>query len=99
MGRTVCAAVEGAEDMELAGRADPALGIALADAIHDARPDAVVDFSVPDAVFENAMLCLDHDVDVVVGTTGMTDDQMAELSGAAGRSSNQRRGNCFVAPN
>ena len=31
MGQTVCAAVEGAEDMTLAGRADPALGVALAD--------------------------------------------------------------------
>jgi 4-hydroxy-tetrahydrodipicolinate reductase len=95
MGQTVCAAVEGAEDMELAGKADPALGTELADAIDEARPEVVVDFSVPDAVFENAKTCLDRDVHVVVGTTGMTDAQVAELGEAAGKS----RANCFVAPN
>ena len=31
MGQAVCAAVDGADDLELAGRADPALGVALAD--------------------------------------------------------------------
>jgi 4-hydroxy-tetrahydrodipicolinate reductase len=36
MGRAVCAAVEGAEDLELTGRADPALGIELADVLSDA---------------------------------------------------------------
>ena len=33
MGEAVCRAVEGADDMELAGRADPALGTALADVL------------------------------------------------------------------
>ena len=46
MGQAVCAAVEGAPDMELTGRADPALGTSLADVLprgrrrrrlHDAR--------------------------------------------------------------
>ena len=46
MGETVCRAVEGADDMELAGRADPALGTELADVLGDA--EVVVDFSQPD---------------------------------------------------
>ena len=95
MGRTVCAAVEGAEDMELAGRADPALGSSLGDVLDEAGPDVVVDFSVPEAVFENAKLCLDRGVHVVVGATGMTDEQRERLREAAAAS----KGNCFIAPN
>ena len=44
MGQAVCEAVEGAEDMELAGRADPALGVELADVLGEA--DVVVDFTI-----------------------------------------------------
>jgi 4-hydroxy-tetrahydrodipicolinate reductase len=95
MGSTVCAAVEGAEDMELVGKADPALGTSLAESLDEARPDVVVDFSIPDAVFQNAMLCLDRGVHVVVGTTGMSPEQVGELGAVAGRSD----ANCFIAPN
>jgi 4-hydroxy-tetrahydrodipicolinate reductase len=95
MGSTVCAAVEGASDMELVGKADPALGTSLTESLVDSRPDVVVDFSIPDAVFQNAMLCLDRGVHVVVGTTGMSPEQVGELDAAAGRS----EANCFIAPN
>jgi 4-hydroxy-tetrahydrodipicolinate reductase len=95
MGRTVCDAVEGAGDMELVGGADPALGTDLADVIDQSRPDVVVDFSVPSAVFENAKLCLERGVHVVVGTTGMTDDQLRELAALAERGD----ANCVIAPN
>jgi 4-hydroxy-tetrahydrodipicolinate reductase len=95
MGQTVCAAVEGAEDMELVGRADPALDKRLDEVIEEGRPEVVVDFSVPDVVFENAMLCLERGVHVVVGTTGMKEEQVGELDAAAARS----RANCFIAPN
>jgi len=54
-----------------------------------------VDFTVPDAVFENARLCLEHGTHVVVGTTGMTDAQVDELREAAQRSP----GNCLIVPN
>ena len=37
MGQAVCEAVEGAEDMELTARADPALGVELADALDERR--------------------------------------------------------------
>ena len=95
MGQTVCAAVEGADDMELVARADPALGTALEQALTESGPDVVVDFTVPDAVFENARLCLERDTHVVVGTTGMTDAQVDELREAAQRSP----GNCLIVPN
>jgi 4-hydroxy-tetrahydrodipicolinate reductase len=95
MGRTVCEAVEGAEDMELVGRADPVLGTSLLQALKAGHPDVVVDFSIPDAVFENAKLCLDRGVHVVVGATGMTAEQVTALAAVAGES----EANCFIAPN
>ncbi|HEX8959218.1 MAG TPA: 4-hydroxy-tetrahydrodipicolinate reductase [Solirubrobacterales bacterium] len=90
MGETVCAAVEGTADMELAGRADPALGVELADALGDA--DVVVDFSTPDTAAANVRACLAAGVHVVVGTTGF--DLEAMRAAAAGADAN-----CFVAPN
>ena len=90
MGQAVCAAVEGADDLELTGRADPALGVALADVLGDA--DVVVDFTVPDQALGNARACLEAGVHVVIGTTGFDLDALREA--AAGASAN-----VFVAPN
>ncbi len=41
MGATTCAAVEGADDLELAGRADPQLGVEVADVLDAANTKAV----------------------------------------------------------
>jgi 4-hydroxy-tetrahydrodipicolinate reductase len=87
MGRTVCAAVEGADDMTLVGRADPALGIALADVLADA--DVVVDFTRPDTALANALQCLEAGVHVVVGTTGFDVEPLRAATGA----------NAIIAPN
>jgi 4-hydroxy-tetrahydrodipicolinate reductase len=87
MGETVCAAVEGAEDLELTGRADPALGVAVADVLGDA--DVLVDFTTPGTAVENARAALAAGVHVVIGTTGFDVDA---LSGARGA-------NVFIAPN
>jgi 4-hydroxy-tetrahydrodipicolinate reductase len=87
MGATVCEAVEGADDMELAGRADPALGVALADILGDC--DVVVDFTTPDTALENALACVRAGVHVVVGTTGWDPEPLRAETGA----------NVFVAPN
>lgn len=51
MGQTVCEAVEGAPDMELVGRADPSLGVELADVLGDA--DVVVEFTQPHTALAN----------------------------------------------
>jgi 4-hydroxy-tetrahydrodipicolinate reductase len=68
MGQTVCAAIEGAQDMELTGRADPVLGVTLAEVLDGA--DVVVDFTRPDTALENALACIHAGVHVVIGTTG-----------------------------
>jgi 4-hydroxy-tetrahydrodipicolinate reductase len=90
MGQAVCAAVEGAEDLELAGRADPALGTELAAVLGDA--DVVVDFTRPDQALDNARACLEAAVHVVIGTTGFDLDGLREAARGA-------RANAFVAPN
>jgi 4-hydroxy-tetrahydrodipicolinate reductase len=87
MGSTVCAAVEGAEDMALVGRADPELGVALIDVLGDA--DVVVDFTRPDTAIENARHCLEAGVHCVTGTTGA---DYSELEGVG-------TANLFFAPN
>jgi 4-hydroxy-tetrahydrodipicolinate reductase len=87
MGQTVCAAVEGTDDMALVGRADPQLGVSLQDVLGDA--DVVVDFTQPEAALHNATLCLEAGVHCVMGTTG------AEFYALEGVGS----ANLFVAPN
>jgi 4-hydroxy-tetrahydrodipicolinate reductase len=87
MGQAVCAAVEGADDLELSGRADPALGTSLADVLGDA--DVVVDFTRPDTALSNALQCVAAGVHVVIGTTGFDIDPLYAARGA----------NVFIAPN
>ncbi|MGI8749352.1 MAG: 4-hydroxy-tetrahydrodipicolinate reductase [Thermoleophilaceae bacterium] len=87
MGATVCRAVEDAPDMELTGRADPALGVELSEVLGDA--DVVVDFSQPGTALENARQCVEAGVHCVVGTSG-TDFSALEGVGSA---------NVFFGPN
>ena len=87
MGQAVVAAVEGADDMTLTGRADPALDTALADVLGDA--DVVVDFTRPDTALDNALECVAAGVHVVIGTTGFDIEPLRCARGA----------NVFVAPN
>ena len=90
MGQTVCAAVEGADGMELTGRADPQLGTAVADVLGDA--DVLVDFTQPDTALANAEQALAAGVHVVIGTSGFDLDGLR----AAAR---EASANAFVAPN
>ncbi len=87
MGATVCDAVMGADDMELTGRADPALGTTLAEALPSA--DVVVDFTRPETALQNALECVAAGVHVVIGTTGFDVEPLRAARGA----------NVFIAPN
>jgi 4-hydroxy-tetrahydrodipicolinate reductase len=90
MGEAVCEAVREAEDTALAGRADPALGVGLAEVLEGA--DVVVDFTTPETALENLRACLQAGVHAVVGTTGFDLDAARQAAEAA-------EANCFVAPN
>lgn len=89
MGGTVCEAVEGAPDLELAGRADPQLGISVAGCLTQSHPDVLVDFSIPSAAIGNIRTAVAAGVHVVVGTTGFDAAELEGLSGA----------NVLIAPN
>jgi 4-hydroxy-tetrahydrodipicolinate reductase len=92
MGEAACDAVEGADDMELAGRADPALDTSVADLLPGA--DVMVDFTTPEAAPGNVMEAIGAGVHVVVGSTGFDlEDLRRRVTGADGSA------NCFVAPN
>jgi 4-hydroxy-tetrahydrodipicolinate reductase len=90
MGQTVCAAVEGADDMEVSGRADPSLGTSVADVLD--RADVLVDFTQPGEAVENARTAVAAGVHAVIGTTGFSvDDLRQAVDGGPGK--------CFWAPN
>ncbi len=92
MGETTCEAVESAGDMELVGRADPALDTSVDDLLEGA--DVMVDFTTPDAAPANVSAAIEAGVHAVVGSTGFDLDELkAAVLGA------DSKANCFVAPN
>jgi 4-hydroxy-tetrahydrodipicolinate reductase len=91
MGQTVCEAVQGAEDMELVGRADPLLETTLADVLPAA--EVVVDFTRPDTALQNALDCVHAGVHVVIGTTGFDIAPLVAASASADTP------NVLIAPN
>jgi 4-hydroxy-tetrahydrodipicolinate reductase len=92
MGETVCGALEGADDMELVGRADPQLDTSVDDAVDGA--DVMVDFTTPEAAPANVAAAIGAGVHAVVGTTGFDlGDLKGTVEGAEGKAK------CFVAPN
>ena len=111
MGSTVCAAVAAAPDLELVAAVDPfhagidlqQLGIAdtglqvarSADAISDAGAEVAVDFTVIDGARGNLRWCAEHGVHAVVGTTGFSDADLADLAQRFEKSG----ANALIAPN
>lgn len=87
MGQAVVAAVEGAEDLQLAGQADPALGTTLEEILP--LCDVIVDFTRPDTAIENARKIVEAGRHCVIGTTGA---DFSELEGVGS-------GKIFFAPN
>ena len=76
MGREVVRAVHDAPDLEVAAEVDQ--GDAL-DVLTGC--DVVVDFTHPGAVMENLRWCVEHDLDVVAGTSGFVEDRLDEVRG------------------
>jgi 4-hydroxy-tetrahydrodipicolinate reductase len=104
MGATVCQAVQETSDLELVAAVDPfAAGrdvekvtiAATADALTEAGAEVAVDFTVAEAARENLRWCAAHDVHAVVGTSGLSDDDLSELAGVFAASN----ANAVIAPN
>jgi 4-hydroxy-tetrahydrodipicolinate reductase len=73
MGSEVVRAVEGTDDLELAG------GFDVGDALDLSGADVAVDFTHPDAVMDNLRTCIKAGVHAVVGTTGFDEARLSEL--------------------
>lgn len=90
MGATTCRAIEADPDLDL---------VAALDADHDrqalldAGAAVCVDFTHPDAVMPNTRWLLGHGIHAVIGTTGLTEADVAELEGLTGQA------NAIIAPN
>jgi len=103
MGLAVCAAVEGADDMQLTGRADPLLGTRLAEVLPSA--DVVVDFTRPETALENAVACVRAGVHAVIGTTGFDLGELERVcaaereTGTGGSGGERASANVLAAPN
>lgn len=100
MGQAVVAAVGAADGMRISVAADPALsgpGTAsdVAGALADTHADVVVDFTRPDTVFANTIAALDAGVHAVVGTTGLSAEQVDEIRSRA----DAGPANVLIAPN
>lgn len=97
MGREVVSAVMSAEDMELTARIDIICGeFNSIEKAHEEREiDILVDFTQPKSIYENAKYCLNNNINMVIGTTGMKDEQIKELE----QLSKKNKTACFIAPN
>ena len=95
MGGEVVRAVTSAEGLRVVAAVDPGVAgclisaadgehvecqANLADAIEAARPDVMVDFTHPANVEGNIRVALSAGVDCVVGTTGLSEEKLAELA-------------------
>jgi 4-hydroxy-tetrahydrodipicolinate reductase len=108
MGSATCAAVRADEGLELvaavdtsfAGGCAPVLGVDgdfsdLSAALDAVDVDVVVDFTIPASVRANILTCLERRVAVVVGTTGLSAADLAEIDKATERQDTP----VLVAPN
>lgn len=91
MGQQVCATLEEAADTEVVARVDQ--GDSL-DAL--AACDVVVDFTHVAAVMDNLRWCVEHGLNVVVGTSGFDEERLAEVRGWVEKAPSVR---VLIAPN
>lgn len=97
MGKEVCQAVENSSDMELAAKIDIIGDVykSIEEAYNTVKFDVVVDFTQPKSIFENAKYCLNHEIKIVIGTTGLKDEEIAVLKTLSA----QNKTGCLIAPN
>lgn len=85
-GSAVAAAVEAADDLELAGgvsRSDPASYSSVSEALDAAAADVLVDYTHAAVVKANVLAALERSVGVVVGSSGLTGADYDEIDALA----------------
>ena len=97
MGQEVIKAVEADNGMSLVAKIDIKDGefATIKDAKNSVKIDVLVDFTQPKSIYENAQYCLNNGINIVIGTTGLQDDQIEFLKNL----SEKNKVGCFIAPN
>lgn len=100
MGQEVVKAVIADPGMELVAKIDlicvgERIFNSIDEALNSTVIDVLVDFTQPSSIFENAKKCIEKEVRPVIGTTGLTDEQIEELRNL----SKQKGVSCLIAPN
>jgi 4-hydroxy-tetrahydrodipicolinate reductase len=76
VGATMVKAVQDAADLELSAEVDAGDPLTL---LTDSGTEAVIDFTHPDVVMDNLKFLIDNGIHSVVGTTGFTDERIAQV--------------------
>ena len=97
MGKEVCAAVNADSKMELVAQIDIAGDNfkSIEEAHKACDIDVLVDFTQPASIYENAKYCLNNDIKIVIGTTGLKDEEIEHLK----KLSTENKTGCLIAPN
>lgn len=97
MGQEVIKAVNAADDMNLVASVDINNGqfSSIKEAKEANKIDILIDFTQPASIYENALFCLNNGISIVIGTTGLKDDQIEELE----ELSKKNNLGCLIAPN
>ena len=97
MGQEVIKAVNNAKNLTLVAKIDIKDGefASIKDAKESVKIDVLVDFTQPKSIYENALFCLNNGINIVIGTTGLTDEQIEELK----KLSEKQGLGCLIAPN
>ena len=98
MGKEVCETVKFQSDIELVARID-ILGDdtykSIQEAAKENKIDVLIDFTQPKSIYENAKYCLNNGIKIVIGTTGLKDEEIEDLKIL----SKENNTGCFIAPN
>lgn len=76
VGATMVDAVQNAADLELSAQVDAGDPLTL---LTDGATEVVIDFTHPDVVMDNLKFLIDNGIHAVVGTTGFTDERIAQV--------------------
>ena len=81
MGQEVVKALEKVEDLALVAKIDVLNGefVSIKDACETVKIDVLIDFTQPKSIYENALFCLNNGINIVIGTTGLCDDEIEVL--------------------
>ncbi|WAA13745.1 4-hydroxy-tetrahydrodipicolinate reductase [Fervidibacillus halotolerans] len=63
--------------------------------LRETKPDCLLELSVADAAYEHALAAIQFGVRPVIGTTGLSQEQLADIE----REANENKIGCIVAPN